>query len=88
MAYLLLLPVSPVLDVFLSGDEVAWRFDGLPIAVKTDSYGYRLPVVYGLRVAMVAALFPPYRRFAALKQRRQDGWLSDLRGIHRCHDQG
>jgi uncharacterized membrane protein len=41
-------------------------------------YGYDLWVVYAVWLGVVAALYLPCRRFARLKQRRRDVWLSYL----------
>ncbi|MGH7631911.1 MAG: DUF1624 domain-containing protein [Gemmatimonadales bacterium] len=49
-----------------------------PPAAPTEGYGYSLPVVYGVTLAVVAALYPLCRWFAGLKRRRRDHWLSYL----------
>jgi uncharacterized membrane protein len=43
-----------------------------------DGWGYGLPVVYAVWVAVVLALYPVCRWFAALKARRREAWLSYL----------
>ncbi len=49
-----------------------------PPAAAAEGYGYSLPVVYGVTLAVVAALYPLCRWFAELKRRRRDPWLSYL----------
>lgn len=61
----------------LSG-ESAWLFCGMQLLAKPEGYGFPMPVVYAAWIAIVAALYPLCRRFAALKQRRRDWWLSYL----------
>ena len=41
-------------------------------------WGYGLPAVYAIWVAVVLALYPVCRWCAGLKARRQDAWLSYL----------
>ena len=41
-------------------------------------WGFSLPLVYGVYVAVVVAVYPLCRWFAALKARRNDAWLSYL----------
>ena len=43
-----------------------------------DGWGFGLPVVYAVWVAVVLALYPVCRRFADLKARRREVWLSYL----------
>ncbi|MGH8729319.1 MAG: DUF1624 domain-containing protein [Burkholderiales bacterium] len=58
--------------------EVAWLFGGLSLEAKPAGYGMRLAGVYMLWLFVVAALYLPCRWFAAVKQRRNDWWLSYL----------
>jgi hypothetical protein len=44
--------------------------------VKPDGHGLGLPGVYAVWMLVVIALYPFCRWFAALKQRRNDWWLS------------
>jgi len=41
-------------------------------------WGFSLPIVYGIWVGVVLALYPVCRWFAGVKQRRRDPWLSYL----------
>ena len=41
-------------------------------------WGFSLPMVYAIWIAVVLALYPACRWFADLKQRRRDAWLSYL----------
>ena len=43
-----------------------------------ERYGVGLPVVYGLWIGVVAALYPMCRRYAELKARSRAWWLSYL----------
>jgi uncharacterized membrane protein len=58
--------------------DTAWLFTGLPIIAKPEGYGFGLAIVYATWLAILAALYPLCRWFAALKQRRRDWWLSYL----------
>jgi hypothetical protein len=42
------------------------------------SWGYGLPAVYAIWVAVVLALYPVCPWYAGLKARRRDAWLSYL----------
>ena len=59
-----------------SGD-IAWLF-GLPMLNKPAAFGFPLPVVYAIWLAVVVTLYPLCRWFAAVKQRRKAWWLSYL----------
>jgi hypothetical protein len=43
-----------------------------------EAYGFGLPVVYLVWLAVVAALYPLCRRYAELKARSRAWWLSYL----------
>jgi uncharacterized membrane protein len=45
---------------------------------ELSGWGYSLPVVYGIWVAVLLVLYPPALWFARLKRRRKDWWLSYL----------
>jgi uncharacterized membrane protein len=77
VAHIYLLHVVAVAAAAFTGAELAWLFQD-PIATKPDGYGVSLPLVYVLWIAIILALYPLCRWFAALKQRRNDWWLSYL----------
>jgi len=58
--------------------DAGWLFHGLPTRHKPPGYGLALPWVYVAWIAVVLALTPLCRWFAAEKQRRTDWWLSYL----------
>ena len=51
---------------------------GSPAQLFPPNYGYSLPVVYAVYIAVVVMLYPVCRWYAGLKQRRHDWWLSYL----------
>jgi hypothetical protein len=59
-----------------------WMFESPDLGnypfTPPPGWGYSLPVVYLVWALIVAATFPLCRWFAALKQRRDDPWLSYL----------
>lgn len=59
-----------------------WMFESPDLAnypfTAPPEWGFSLPVVYGIWLCVVAAMYPLCRWFAALKQRRHDEWLSYL----------
>jgi uncharacterized membrane protein len=57
--------------------DIGWMF-GSSLSQKPASYGLGLPGVYAVWLCVVAALYPPCRAFAALKQRRREWWWSYL----------
>ena len=57
--------------------DIGWTF-GSSLSQKPGSYGLGLPGVYLVWLGVVAALYPPCRAFAALKQRRREWWWSYL----------
>jgi len=78
VAHLFLIHLLAVVHSWLATGGVGWLFHGLPIRTKPPNYGLPLPLVYVVWLAVVAALTPACRWFAALKQRRTDWWLSYL----------
>ncbi len=50
----------------------------LPKDPVAAGWGFGLPVVYGAWLAIVVALYPACRRYAAIKARRRGGWRSYL----------
>jgi uncharacterized membrane protein len=77
IAHIYLLHVVAVTAVALSGEDLAWLFQD-PIATKPEGYGVSLPLIDVLWLGFLLILYPVCRWFAALKQRRQDWWLSYL----------
>jgi uncharacterized membrane protein len=58
-----------------------WHFWITPAVVfltHLDNWGYALPVVYAVWIAVVLALYPACAWFSRLKDRRRDWWLSYL----------
>jgi uncharacterized membrane protein len=58
-----------------------WRFWISPDVVfisHLDNWGYSLPVVYAIWIAVVLALYPACAWFSRVKDRRRDWWLSYL----------
>ena len=49
-----------------------------PTTTCPEWYGFRLPGVYAMWLAVVAMLYPMCRWFAAVKARRRGWWLSYL----------
>ena len=49
-----------------------------PTTTYPEWYGFRLPGVYAMWLAVVAMLYPMCRWFAAVKARRRAWWLSYL----------
>jgi len=83
--YLLHFPLIHLLAVgvcYARYGQVHWMFesptiDKFPIT-PPPGWGFSLPIIYLIWVSVVAALYPLCRWFAALKQRRNDAWLSYL----------
>lgn len=66
-----------VLFAAATSSAAGWLFGPFP-PDKPESYGIGLAGVYVIWLAVVAALYPLCRWFAAIKQRRTDWWLSYL----------
>ena len=58
--------------------EVGWLVGGWSFLTKPSGYGVGLPFVYALWLLAVVSLLPLCRWFAAVKQRRDDWWLTYL----------
>jgi uncharacterized membrane protein len=60
--------------------KVYWMFESPDLAhypfTAPPGWGYSLPVVYLLWIAVVVAIYPLCRWYAAVKQRRRNVWLS------------
>ncbi|MGH7517506.1 MAG: hypothetical protein ACREOC_08555 [Gemmatimonadales bacterium] len=69
--------VAVVFSLARYGIVVPWLVRDPP-APTPEGYGYSLPAVYAVTLAVVAALYPLCHWFAELKQRRKTAWLSYL----------
>jgi uncharacterized membrane protein len=79
LAHIYLIHVLAVAAAAMTGNgDVAWLFSGTALLNKPTTFGFSLPVVYLIWLAVVALLYPLCRWFAAVKQRRKDWWLSYL----------
>lgn len=83
--YLLHMPLIHLLAVavcYARYGQARWMFESPSIAqfpvTPPPGWGFSLPIVYLICASVVVALYPLCRRFAALKQRCDDGWLSYL----------
>ncbi len=81
--FLLHVPLIHVLAIivcYLRYGQVHWMFESpgigqFPIS-PPPGWGFSLPIVYLVWIFVVVALYPLCAWFAALKQRRNDAWLS------------
>jgi hypothetical protein len=48
------------------------------ISSPPPGWGFSLPIVYAIWIAVVASLYYPCKWFAGVKARRRDWWLSYL----------
>ena len=75
-----LIHLLAVVTCYLRYGSAHWMFESPDLAHYPFSpppgWGYSLPVVYLVWMVVVAAMYPLCRWFAALKQRRDDAWLS------------
>ena len=81
--YLLHVPLIHLIAVavcYARYGQAHWMFESNNLEqfpfTRPPGWGYSLPVVYLVWIVVVAALYPLCRRFAELKQRRSDAWLS------------
>jgi uncharacterized membrane protein len=77
IAHIYLIHIAVVAAAAFSGADVLWLF-GNPLMGKPEGYGFGLPLIYVVWLGILLALYPLCRWFAALKQRRNDWWLSYL----------
>ncbi len=79
--WLLHVPLIHLIAVAFSlaryGEVIPWLVRNPPVSLP-EGYGYGLPVVYAVTLAVVLMLYPACVWFAALKRRRRDAWLSYL----------
>ena len=83
--FILHLPLIHLLAVIacaLKYGAVHWMFESPDLAnypfTPPPGWGFSLPAIYAIWVAVVALLYPICRWFAGVKQRRTDWWLSYL----------
>ena len=81
--FLLHVPLIHVLAIFICYvryGQVHWMFESPGIGqfpiTPPPGWGFSLPIVYLVWISVVIALYPLCAWFAALKQRRNDAWLS------------
>jgi uncharacterized membrane protein len=58
--------------------QAHWLFQNPPDFAVPKDYGYGLPLVYLVWIAVVLILYPACRWYAGVKKRRRDAWLSYL----------
>ena len=73
----LIYAIALLLSLARYGSVLPWLVDNPP-AEPPPGYGYGPVVVYAVTLGVVALLYPACRRFAELKRRRRDSWLSYL----------
>jgi uncharacterized membrane protein len=77
-----LIHVLAVVVCYLRYHDAHWMFESPDLAHYPFSpppgWGYALPIVYAVWIAVVAALYPACRWFAGVKARRHEVWLSYL----------
>jgi uncharacterized membrane protein len=75
-----LLHLLAVLVCYARYGSAHWMFESPDIGnypfTPPPGWGYSLPIIYLFWAAVVVTLYPACSRFAALKQRRRDAWLS------------
>ena len=83
--FVLHLPLIHLLAIAVSYGryhDAHWMFESPDLAHYPFSappgWGFSLPIVYAIWIAVVLALYPACRWFADLKQRRPNAWLSYL----------
>jgi uncharacterized membrane protein len=76
IAHLYLIHALAVAFAWVTSGDVSWLFGGA--GHKPAGYGLGLPGIYAVWLAVVIALYPPCRWFAAIKQRRREWWWSYL----------
>ncbi|HET9446566.1 MAG TPA: hypothetical protein VFO35_09925, partial [Steroidobacteraceae bacterium] len=71
---------ASLMAAVLSGYPAAYHinFLGDPLRLYKAGFGFNLPVVYAVWLAILVALYPAARWFAEVKRRRNDWWLSYL----------
>ena len=77
IAHLYLIHALAVVYAWASIGDASFLFGEFP-PVKPEGYGLALPGIYVVWLVVLFALYPLCRWFGALKQRRNDWWLSYL----------
>jgi uncharacterized membrane protein len=77
IAHIYLIHALAVAYAWSTGGDASWLFGVFP-PEKPSDFGLGLAGVYVVWLAVLLALYPLCRWFAALKQRRNDWWLSYL----------
>ena len=77
VAHIFLIHSLAVLVALVVISDASWLFGGAPGA-RPAGWGFGLPVIYGIWLAVVIGLYPICRWFAQVKRRRDDWWLSYL----------
>jgi uncharacterized membrane protein len=79
LVHLPLIHLLAIVASYARYGQVHWMFESPDLAHYPFSappgWGFSLPVVYLVWVAVVIALYPLCRRYADLKRRRRDWWL-------------
>ena len=80
--HLPLIHLLAVVACYAMNGAVHWMFESPNLGAYPFTpppvWGLSLPVIYLLWVGVVLTLYPVCAWFAAVKQRRRDGWLSYL----------
>ena len=76
VAHLYVIHALAVVAALLAHQPADWLFHGAIFGPEPDSYGFGLPVVYGVWVLVILLLYWPCKRMAALKQSGRYAWLS------------
>lgn len=80
--HFMLVHLFAVITSFALNGSVHWLFESPDMGsypfTAPPNWGFTLPVVYAVWATVVACMYPLCRWFAALKQRRNDAWLSYL----------
>jgi uncharacterized membrane protein len=78
VAHIVLLHAMAIIVADLAIGDSDWLYVHMPAFNKPEGYGLSLFSVYVLWLVALTLLYPICRWFGALKQRRQDWWLSYL----------
>jgi uncharacterized membrane protein len=80
LLHLPLIHLFAVIGCYARYGEAHWMFESPTLAsfpiTFPPGWGYSLPIVYALWIAVVVTLYPLCRWYADVKARRTDAWLS------------